>query len=115
MSTPRILVIAPDSDLQRSLRFALEAEHYHVSWLASLGARPVPGSYDCIVLDHHALGPDLRVARSFLAAFRPVILLANEPHILSSLVFRTILKPHLGAPLIEAVRAALAQLRTATT
>ena len=115
MGSPHILVIAPDSDLRHSLSFALEAEHYRVSWLASIGAKPVPGTYDCVIIDHHALGSDLLAAKAFIAAFQPVILLANLPHELSSLAFRTILKPHLGAPLIEAVRAALPEQRVPTT
>ena len=115
MQSSHILVIAPDSDLRHSLRFALEAEHYKVSWLASIGAKPVPGTYDCVIIDHHALGSDLPAARAFIAAFQPVILLANRPHELSSLAFRTILKPHLGAPLIEAVHAALPDMWVPTT
>lgn len=114
MRSSHVLVIAPDSDLRSSLRFALEAEHYKVSWLASIGAKPVPGTYDCVVIDHHALGSDLGAARAFIAAFQPVILLANRPHELSSVAFRTILKPHLGAPLIEAVNAALPNGRVPT-
>ncbi len=107
MSTPRILLIAPDSDLKRSLGFALEAEHFDVTWRASIGARPTPGEYDCVVIDHHALGPDPRAAERFVQAFSPVILLTNGAHELSPVVFRTILKPHLGAPLVAAVHDAL--------
>jgi hypothetical protein len=106
---PHILVIAPDGELRRSVRFALEVEGFDVDWRASISARPMPGEYDCTVLDHHALGEDSAAAQSFVRAFTPVVLLANERDALSPLAFRTILKPHLGAPLIEAVRDAIAQ------
>lgn len=115
MRAARILIVVPDRDLSQSVRFALEAEFYTVSWRAGLGARLSPGEYDCTIVDHHALGPDTQAARDFVEAFRPVILLANSPHDLSPLVFRTVLKPHLGAPLIEAVRDALASQRATTT
>jgi hypothetical protein len=108
MSKPHILVIAPESDLKSSLHFALAAELFDVTWQASIGAKPVPGDYDCTIIDHHALGQDPAAAKRFAQAFAPVILLANRTHELSPFVFRTILKPHLGAPLIEAVRDALA-------
>lgn len=115
MSQARILIIAPEGELRHSLKFALEAELFDVTWRASIGARPVPGEYDCTVIDHHAIGGDLTAAQRFVAAFQPVILLANGPHDLSPFVFRTILKPHLGAPLVEGVRDALSRARVATT
>lgn len=108
-STSRILVIAPENDLKRSLRFALEAELFDVTWRASIGARPTPGDYACTIIDHHALGEDAGAARRFVDAFAPVILLANGPHELSPFVFYTVLKPHLGAPLISAVHDAIAR------
>jgi hypothetical protein len=112
MASPHVLIVAPDTTLRHSLRFALEAEHFQVSWRASLGAKPMPGEYDCTIVDHHALGGDLQAAETFLAAFKPVILLANGPHQLSPLVFRTILKPGLGAPVIQAVHDAIGTDRT---
>jgi hypothetical protein len=115
MPQAHILVVAPEGDLRHSLRFALEAELFDVTWLASIGARPVPGQYDCTIIDHHAIGEDLAAAKRFVAAFQPVVLLANAPHDLTPFVFRTILKPHLGAPLVEGVRDALGRARAATT
>jgi hypothetical protein len=109
MPTVQILVIAPDSDLRRSLRFALEAERFAVAWRAGIGATLSPGAYDCTIIDHDALGSDVAAARAFVRTFAPVILLANRPHELSSEVFRTLLKPGLGAPLIAAVHEALAR------
>lgn len=115
MSIPRILVIAPDTPLRHSLAFALTAEHLEVVWRASIGALVTPGDFGCTILDHHGLGSDIARARRFLKAFRPVILLANQAHELSPLAFRTLVKPGLGAPLIQAVRDALGSKREGTT
>jgi hypothetical protein len=103
----RLLVVAPDLDLRRSVQFALEAEGYAVTWRASIGATEMPYDFDCTVVDHHALGNDAAAARAFLVAFEPVILLANVPHELSNSAFQTVLKPHLGAALTNAIRDAL--------
>jgi CheY-like chemotaxis protein len=111
----RVLVIAPDLDLRRSLQFALEAEGYAVTWRTSIAAMgALPREFDCTVVDHHSLGNDKSVARTFLRAFEPAILLANKPHELSADAFRTILKPHLGAALTGAIREAI-ETRKATT
>jgi hypothetical protein len=111
----RILVIAADSDLRRSLDFALTAEGHDVTCRASTGAQVLPNAFDCTVLDHHAVGPDLATARTFCRAFAPVILLANlEGHVLSPWAFRTVLKPQLGLALMEAIQEAVG-LRGATT
>ena len=104
-----VLVIAPDSELSRSLRFALEVEGYEVTWRTNISSKPMPGEYDCTVVDHHALGQDSAAAQRFARAFYPLVLLANKPDPLSPFVFRTLLKPHLGAPLVDAVRDAIAQ------
>lgn len=103
----RVLVIAPDFDLRRSLQFALEAEGYDVTWRASIAATAMPYHFDCTVVDHHALGNDKAAALAFLEAFRPAILLANTPHELSAAAFRTVLKPHLGPALTFAIREAI--------
>jgi len=110
----RVLVIAPDLDLRRSLQFALEVEGYDVTWRASIAATELPHDYDCTVVDHHALGNDRAAAETFLRAFRPSILLANKPHDLSAAAFRTILKPHLGAALTGAIREAIETRMTTT-
>ena len=107
MRTPRILIVAPTSDLQRSLRFALEAERYEVVWRASIGATVMPDQFDCTIVDHHSLGENFLPARAFAEAFHPVILLANRMHTLSPFVFRTIFKPHLGPAVTAAIRDAL--------
>lgn len=111
---PHILLVAPESDLRRSVEFALQAEGYDVTSRASIGAHERP-AYDCTVVDHHALGGNAAAAARFCAIFAPVVLLANQaPHALSSRAFRTVLKPHLGAALTDAVRDALASRATTT-
>ena len=107
MPAKRILLIAPQSDLKDSLRFAIEAEQYDVTWRASIGASVMPNDYDCTIIDHHALGTDLATAKRFISAFEPVVLLANKTHELSPYVFRTLVKPGLGASLMDAVHDAL--------
>ena len=100
----RILIVASDSDLLRSLEFALVAEGHAVTSRNNIRAPGSPGSYDCTVLDHHATGPDMARATAFCEDFRPVVLLANEaPHALSPRVFRTVLKPMLGPALMGAI------------
>lgn len=105
---PRILLVAPDTDLRRSLEFALRAEGFDVTCRANIGAREQPSGYGCTVLDHHAAGTDSAAAASFCKSFSPVILLANQqPHPLSPWAFRTVLKPLLGRALSDAVHDAL--------
>lgn len=111
----RILLIAPDSDLRKSVVFALRAEGYDVTSSASIGAHERASGYDCTVLDHHAVGLDPAAAARFCRLFAPVVLLADQPvHTLSPLAFRTVQKPLLGAALTDAIRDATAA-RDATT
>lgn len=105
----RILVIAPDSDLRVSLEFALMAESHQVTCRASIGAPVLPSGYDCTVIDHQAVGPDLSKSAAFCRAFDPVVLLVNvAPHPLSPWAFRTVQKPLLGPALTGAIRDAVA-------
>jgi len=109
----RILLIAPDSALRRSLEFALGAEGHNVTSRVSIGAHETP-RYDCTVLDQHATGNNEAEAATFCAVFYPVILLTSHAsHPLAPAAFRTLLKPLLGAALIDAVDAAIH--RTVTT
>lgn len=104
----RILVIAPDTDLRHSLEFALAAEGYDVRWRSNISPLALSERADCVVLDHHATGPDLNAAIAFCTAAAPVILLANTaPHPLSHWTFRTVLKPLLGPALTGAIRDAI--------
>ena len=103
-----VLLVVPDSDLRKSLDFALRADGHDVSWQSSVGEAPIPVHFDCTILDHHAIGPNLRQGETFCRAFWPVILLANsEGHALSATAFRTVLKPMLGPALSTALADAL--------
>lgn len=108
MASGRILVIAPDIDLRRSLAFALEAEGYEVSLAgelpdhAALAAR----RFDATVLDQKALtGPDyLDIA--FCIKARPVVLLAATPRAwLVEWVAEIVEMPVIGNAVAKAVRA----------
>jgi DNA-binding NtrC family response regulator len=108
----RILIVAPDSELRRSLEFALYAEGHEVISRASIAAHERP-EFDCTVLDQHVIGSDRLAATRFCAIFSPVILLASQAsHPLSSAAFRTVLKPLLGPALIGAVNEALSGAAT---
>jgi len=110
-----ILLVVADSDLRRSLDFALRAEGHAVTWRSNLEESPIPIDFDCTVLDHHAVGTNVRQGQIFCRAFWPVILLANtEHHPLSGLAFRTVLKPMLGPVLSAAIGDALVA-RSVTT
>lgn len=103
----QILLVAPDSDLRKSVEFALQVEGYDVTSRASIAAREQP-HYDCTVVDHHALGNNRRRAADFCEIYEPVILLANHlPHELSPYAFRTVMKPLLGAALTDAIHDAI--------
>jgi hypothetical protein len=110
-----VLVIAANSDLRRSLQFALEAEGYAVAVRSDLpDGEPSPEGFDCTIVDHHLLDRNPALAVPFCTSFAPVILLANRaPHRFSTLVFCTVLKPLLGPALSAAVGEAVALRRVA--
>lgn len=82
MASGRLLLVAPDTDLRRSLAFALETEGYSVtvrdvppsrSWLVS-------NRFDCTIVEQKALtGMDYE-SIAFCIKAHPVILLANKPY-----------------------------------
>lgn len=104
----RILLIALDTELRRSLEFALAAEGHDITLRTSIAAPHEP-DFDCTVLDHHAIGADGAAAAAFCGRHAPVILLANQAsHPLAPWTFRTLLKPLLGLSLTDAVYEAVA-------
>lgn len=105
----KLLVVAPSLSFRNSLRFALEAEGYDVTAVASTQEVDQPASsFDCTVLDHHGLKGTVAESRGFLEGFEPVVLLANSPvHPMAPLSFRVLTKPSLGPALSEAVRSAI--------
>lgn len=118
MDAPRLLIIAPDDDLRRSLAFALEAEGYAVTALAETGSGELVGDghYACTIVDQAALAGTDSAIRAFFAAWRPVVLLSNAP--LSWLTWdgvRVVEKPMLGESLSQAVRGAIMPMTAAAS
>lgn len=101
--SPSILVIAPNSDYRRSLKFALEAEGYAVTDAIEIPPAHA-GRYDAVVLDHKATrGPQQEVL-DFCEQSQPVVLLAGQPQPwLVGRVFRSVPTPLLGNSLSDAV------------
>ena len=82
MPSARLLLVAPDTDLRRSLAFALEAEGFAVTIRDTPPARSwlVSNRFDCTIVDQKALtGPDYE-AIAFCIKAHPVVLLASRPH-----------------------------------
>jgi DNA-binding NtrC family response regulator len=113
LSNGRILVIAPNPDLRRSLTFALEAEGYEVAAQATLLGPDEGRDFDCVVLDHKAAKAVPRDAVLDFCAHSPdIVLLAGAPQPwLAAKVFEVVQTPHLGEALTAAVRAAIAARR----
>jgi DNA-binding NtrC family response regulator len=113
MATGRVLIVAPDAELRRSLEFALEAEGYCVTSSASIGETTGIDRFDCTVVDHRAFaGPANDLSLAFLRGAQPVVLLVGAAlPWLAGHVFRTVQKPLLGEPLSLAIREAVAEGR----
>jgi len=110
-----VLLVVPDSDLRRSLDFALRADGHTVTWRDGLDGNPVAAQFDCTILDDHAVGENLAQGQSFCRTLWPVILLADTPaHALAAVAFRTVLKPMLGPALSVALDDALGAAHLAT-
>ena len=104
MPSSRILVIAPSTDLRRSLSFALEAEGYVVTTHAAVLGSDSGRGYDAVVLDYRAAKGErdqvLELCRSV-----PVVLLAGTPQPwLNEHVARVVQTPIRGESLAMAVR-----------
>jgi DNA-binding response OmpR family regulator len=111
---PRVLIVAPDMDLRRSLEFLLEADGYAVVSCASVGAARNLGRFDCAILDHQAIAPPHEDVLEFCREARPLILLSGSAHPwLAEGVFQVVQKPLLGKPLLAAVEDALRSTETA--
>ena len=82
MAAARLLLVAPDSDLRRSLAFALETEGYALTirdlppsraWLTANG-------FDCTIVDQKSVVGAVHEAIAFCITAQPVVLLASAPH-----------------------------------
>ena len=111
MTRGRVLVVAPQLDMRRSLEFVLDAEGFEVTSRPRIDfASPASSArFDCIVLDHQALtGPREQVI-DFCANAAPVILVASQPvEWLSGSVRDLVEKPVMGGAIANSVRRILA-------
>jgi hypothetical protein len=82
MPSGRLLLVAPETELRRSLAFSLETEGYSIvlrdapparSWLAQ-------NRFDCAVVDQKALMGEAYESIAFCIKAHPVVLLAAKPH-----------------------------------
>ncbi|MGS1097060.1 hypothetical protein ACVCNR_21155 (plasmid) [Aquamicrobium terrae] len=109
-----ILVAAPDAGFRRSLAFALDSVGFTAA--AYMRAGDAFASCDarvaaCAVIDDDAVDDWNLASAQFDEFARPVILLVGLFRAVPALPFaRHVMKPFLGEPLIEAVRAAVAGL-----
>lgn len=111
MPSGRLLIVAPDVDLRRSLEFLLEAEGHVVVSCAGIAGVDT-SNFDCTILDHRAILAPHGEMMAFCRKARPVILLAGSPLTwLTEEIFRVVQKPLLGQPLIAAVDEALRSRR----
>lgn len=110
MPSRRLLIIAPDDEVRKSLVFALEAEGYDVAALGQLPGADWLQSHrqDCTVLDQRAVRPCDRDALSACLGAAPVVLLAHRPQPwLSERVRATVDTPAREGAMLRAVEGAL--------
>jgi hypothetical protein len=108
-STKRILVVALDTDVRRSLVFALEAEGYRVTGFEALPTLSYlrEQGFNCTVLDQRALDGKPHESISFCITAHPVVLLAAQPFAwLADWVADIVITPDPGNALVMAVLAA---------
>ncbi len=111
MTRGRILVVAPQLDMRRSLEFVLDAEGFEVSSRSRLDyANPASSSrFDCIVLDHQALTGSREEVIEFCTHAAPIILVSSKPiEWLSGIVQDLVEKPVMGGAIANSVRRILA-------
>ena len=112
MHSGRILVVAPDDDLRRSLTFALAAYGYKVTAEPAWPENATADAFDCIVLDEHILSKFSTPSPALLSGRRPVLLLAySEEALTNATVTGVIAMPLKGEAVMQAVEAAIATAR----
>jgi len=110
MAVGRILVIAPELDMRRSLQFVLEAEGYEVMPRPRIDfdGPPIGGQYDATVIDHRALSGPHHRAIAYCEKRSPVVLLSSRPiPWLTDHVARHVEKPVAGDAVVAAVRSVI--------
>lgn len=111
MTVPgRILIVAPDPGLLRSLEFALEVEGFVVrsyQHLATAIMAPHAGEVACVLIDEDAILEDPVALAACQRSSKPTLLLVDGSHPLPEMAgVRILQKPMLGNALIKAVRLA---------
>jgi hypothetical protein len=82
MPSGRLLLVAPDTDLRRSLVFALETEGFSVTVQDRPPSRRwlVQNRFDCTIVDQKSFAGAPYEQVAFCIKAHPVILLASSPH-----------------------------------
>jgi hypothetical protein len=80
--TERLLLVAPPTDLARSLAFALGAEGYEVTVRDTPPSRAwlTANRFDCTVADQRVFMGETYEAIAFCIKAHPVVLIAAHPH-----------------------------------
>ena len=110
MSTGRLLVVASDPDVRRSLVFALEAEGFEVTERDALPPLSWTSDhrFDCTVLDQRVLKGEAYESLAFCIRAHPVVLLAARPLAwLVEWVAQIVETPVIEDALVNAVRLAM--------
>ena len=118
MAEGRILVVAPQFDMRRSLEFVLDAEGFEVASRSRIdfAAPGASARFDCIVLDHQALAGPRDLIIAFCARAAPVVLVASKPIAwLSDWVSDTVEKPVKGGAITSSVKHVLASRTSVPT
>lgn len=111
MSTGRLLVVAADQDVRRSLVFALEAEGFAVTESDGVPPRAwtQDNRFDCTILDQRVLQGRPYESLAFCISSHPVVLLASRPRAwLTEWVTQVVETPVIDDALVDAVHVALA-------
>jgi hypothetical protein len=110
MASGRLLVVAPDDDIRRSVVFSFEAEGFEVTAREQLPtvAWMQQRHFDCTVLDQHALVGEPYESIAFCIKAHPVVLMASRPHPwLVEWVSQVVVTPSADNALSTAVRLAI--------
>lgn len=114
MGNGRLLVVAVDADVRRSLTFAFEAEGFTVTALDRLPLQSWTHAnrFDCTILDQRILKGPRHESIAFCIGAHPVVLLAAEPlGWLVEWVWQVVETPVVEDALLRAVSQAAQRLR----
>ncbi len=111
-SALHILVVAPNTDLRRSLAFILAAEGYVVSEAVAWPPMEPGLDFDALVIDHAALDRKLKADAYLTALGDRAVILASRAEPFPALRQATVIrKPLLDGVLLETLRTRLSSRR----